>query len=208
MESNIIAMLFKPVSVNRGERKLSGLPLHTVVGAMKVAALQGNIKVADESFGAVERLARNKDGSLRLKKNGETIMEVNKEIRDGGKVLMTNIVASVDEQVTVFSKEHKEQWTQLGERAYAAAVPLFADDKKLVDDTIAQMKAAAAEAELAAAIAKEEADKVAAMKAELEALRAEKAAAAAAAEPPVDSTPEQGAEVKSRGRKKELAAVA
>jgi hypothetical protein len=215
-ESNIIAMLLRPVPVIKTERRVNSLPLHTVVNVLKQGKLEGRINVSDDALGAPERLARNKaDGTLRLNKNGQTVYVVAKEVSDGAKVIITNIVAKLDEETFQFKQAHAESWKQQDERTVAAGKFIKVEDDKSVAAMVAARVAAQkkldddrAYADLVASQQKADAEKLAKLEAENAALK-EKLTANTV--PVTDTTPDTPdiVEIKTKkASRKELAAVA
>ena len=204
----IISLLMRPIPAIKTERKVSGYPASLVVGTLKAAKINGQSNISLEALGAREILARKKDGSLILDKNGQTKYVTHPEIVKGGKAMWFNHVAALSEAVYQFNQTHVEQVASLDKQAAIAAKPLIDFDKQSEREYIAARAAAAkkaaedeAYAELVVAEQKKAAEKLAALEKENADLKAKMTAADTGTD-----TPDDGVAVKKGGRK--TAAVA
>jgi hypothetical protein len=137
-----ITSMLKPQFKSGSEKRAWSIGIRTTwVPFYTATNAAGKSSIPADVLGAPERLARNKDGSIKFSKSGRPVMRVHPVLAEKVKICRDNYEADLLGYVGRISSEMPGKYKAEVQLAQRAAVPITAQIDQDVDDFLANIAA-------------------------------------------------------------------
>ena len=135
-----IKSLLQPTTKRESGRKVWSIDLQYVwLPFFTATNVQGDTTMPKEAIGAPLRLAKDKDGSVKFKKDGRPVLKVAGELSDGIRMVRENFVAGLVNYAGQVMKQRPDDYKAESAACQAAGAPII--HKANEDITKAQLAA-------------------------------------------------------------------